>query len=154
MKETATRMALGGTRLTARVKTYGEILREYEFHPESKCAGADGKPSNKQTIGLLQRRHIRIDLIRYIGKESNFLEDVESGMLHSEEETYTEYPDPRRDEWQTKIVPALKKIPLSQLEKLSGMSRSALKELRAGRSRPHRRNQRFLLSILRPRRVI
>ena len=41
-----------GTRSAARVKTYGEIAREYEFHPESKCADANGNPCDKQTIGL------------------------------------------------------------------------------------------------------
>jgi len=136
-----------GTRLTARVKTYGDILREYEFHPESKCADADGKLSGKQTVGLLQRRHIRIGLIRYIGKESNFLEDVESGMLHSEEDAYTEYPDPRRDEWQTKVVPALKKIPISQIEKLTGLSRRMIINARTEKSRPHRRNRELLAGI-------
>jgi hypothetical protein len=59
------------TRQTAHVKTYGDVLREYEFHPESKCADADGNVCDKQTIGLLQRRHIRIEKITYIGKESN-----------------------------------------------------------------------------------
>jgi hypothetical protein len=87
-----------GTRQAARVKTYGEVIREYEFHPESKCAGADGSACDKQTIGLLQRRHIYIDLIKYIGKESNRLEDVDAGQVHSPQSVYTEYPDPRRDE--------------------------------------------------------
>lgn len=41
-----------GSRHAARVKTYGEVLREYEFHPESKCADKDGNPSGKQTMGL------------------------------------------------------------------------------------------------------
>lgn len=137
-----------GTRMTARAKSYGDILREYEFHPESKCADSDGNPSGKQTVGLLQRRHIRIGLIKYIGKESNNLEAVESGLIHSAQSVYTEYPDPRRDEWQTKTVPALKRIPLSQIEKLSGMSRSALKEIRAGRSRPHKKNREMLKRIV------
>jgi hypothetical protein len=137
-----------GTRLTARVKTYGDILREYEYHPESKCAGADGKPSGKQAVGLLQRRHVRIDLIRYIGKESNFLEDVESGMLHSEEDAYTEYPDLRRDEWETKVRPALQKIPLSLLQKKSGLSRMMLFNARTGRTRPHRKNRELLARIV------
>jgi hypothetical protein len=137
-----------GARQTARVKTYGEILREYEFHPESKCADADGKPSGKQTVGLLQRRHIQIDQIKYIGKESNSLEDVESGLIHSAQNVYTEYPDPRRDEWETKIRPILKKIPLSHLVKMSGMSRSAAEEMRAGRSRPHKRNRELLAGIV------
>jgi hypothetical protein len=45
----------------ARVKTHGETLREYVFHPESKCADIQGKPCSRQTVGLLQRRHVRID---------------------------------------------------------------------------------------------
>jgi len=143
-----------GSRQTARVKTYGDVIREYEFHPESKCADSNGEPCKKQTIGLLQRRHVRIDQIKYIGKESNSLEDVESNLVHSEQNVYTEYSDPRRDEWQTKIVPALKKISLSVLEKQSGMSRRALVYARNDRHRPHRSNQELLASILRKRRLI
>ncbi|MFI5088975.1 MAG: hypothetical protein ACHP7P_02815, partial [Terriglobales bacterium] len=86
--------------------------------------------------------------IKYIGKESNTLEEVESGLVHAEENVYTEYPDPRRDEWQTKILPALMKVSLSRLVKMSGMSRSALKEMRAGRSRPHSKNQEMLAAIV------
>jgi len=97
------------TRQTARVKTYGEVLQEYEFHAEAKCAEVEGQPCGKQTCGLLQRLHVQIDQIRYIGKESNRLADVESGTVHSESSVYTDYPDPRRDEWQRKIVPALRK---------------------------------------------
>ncbi len=65
-------------------------LREYEFHPESNCADAGGNPCGKQAIGLLQRRHIRIEQIKYIGKESNSLEDVESGLIHLAQSVYTE----------------------------------------------------------------
>ena len=97
-----------GTRNTARVKTYGDVLQEYEFHPESKCADANGNPCSKQTVGLLERRHIRIEQIKYIGKESNTLEEVAAGLHHWEQNVYTEYPDPRRDEWQTKTLPVIK----------------------------------------------
>ena len=137
-----------GDRHTARVKTYGDILREYEYHPESKCADAHGKVCGKQTIGLLQRRHVRIDQIKYIGKESNSLEEVEAGLEHSQQNVYTEYPDPRRDEWQTKIVPALQKITLRKLERMSGLSRRTLIDARTGRRRPHRKNQEILKTIL------
>ncbi len=137
-----------GSRQTARVKTYGDSLREYEFHPESKCADAGGNPCGKQTISLLQRRHVRIELVKYIGKESNSLEDVESGLVHSAGSVYTEYSDPRRDEWQTSILPALKKVPLKLLVKKSGMSRRALINARAGRSKPHRKNQKLLTLLL------
>jgi hypothetical protein len=96
-----------GERDVARIKTYGEILREYEFHPGSKSADPKGQPSGKQTLGLLQRRHIQVNQITYIGKESNDLEEVESGMIHSAQSVYTEYPDPRREEWHTKILPGI-----------------------------------------------
>jgi hypothetical protein len=138
-----------GGRKTARVKTYGEVLREYEYHAESKCADADGNTCDKQTIGLLQRRHVRIDLIKYIGKESNALEDVEAGLIHSENGVYTEYIDTHRDEWAMVILPALKKVPLPELVKESGLSRSALFEVLAGRSRPHRANREKLATIAR-----
>ena len=137
-----------GSRGVARVKTYGEVLREYEFHLGAKSADAKGKPSGKQTFGLLSRRHVRVERIIYIGKESNRLEEIEAGMIHSPESVYTEYPDPSREEWQTKILPVLKKIPVAALVGLSGRSRSMLMRTTAGQSRPRRRNQELLKSIL------
>jgi hypothetical protein len=41
-----------GDRYTARVKTYGELLEEYEFHPESKCADSHGNSCERHTVGL------------------------------------------------------------------------------------------------------
>jgi hypothetical protein len=91
-----------------------------------------------------------IDQIKCIGKESNSLESVEEGMVQSEQNVYTEYADPKRSEWVTKIQPALKKPLLSVLVKECGkrLSRRELIELRAGRSRPHRKTQDLLVSIL------
>ena len=37
---------------------------------------------------------------------------------------YAEYPDPRRDEWETKMRPALKKVSLSCLHKATAYPRS------------------------------
>jgi hypothetical protein len=98
----------------------------------------------------LERRHVKIDQIKCIGKESNSLEDVDAGLIHSEKSAYTEYIDPKRDEWTTKIQPALKKVPLRILVKECGrnLSRRELIELRAGRSRPHRKTQDLLVPIL------
>jgi len=137
-----------GSRGVARVKTYGEVLREYEFHLGAKSADAKGKPSGKQTFGLLQRRHVRVERIIYIGRESNQLEEIEAGVIHSPESVYTEYPDPSRDEWQTRILPILKKIPIAALMRVSGRSRSMLTRTVAGTSRPRRKNQDQLKSIL------
>lgn len=136
---------------TARVKTHGEVLREYEFHPESKCADIGGKPCDREAIGLLQRRHVRIESITPIGKESNNLEGVEAAVIHSEQEVYTPYPDPARDEWHMKIWPALKDAPLTDLVELcrKKISRRAIIDARAGRSKPYPRNQTLLTEILR-----
>ena len=138
-----------GDRSTARVKTFGEVLSEYQFHPEAKCADADGNTCRKQSVGLLQRRHVRVERIQPIGKESNGLEEVDAGMVHAAQSVYTEYCDPRRDEWETKIRPALKKISLSRLVKETGLSRMMLIDARTGRSRPHRKKQKLLADILR-----
>jgi hypothetical protein len=138
-----------GDRRTARVKTYRDVLQEYEFHPESKCADSTGTVCGKQTIGLLQRRHVLIEQIKYIGKESNNLEEVDADLIHSVQDVYTEYIDRRRDEWQTNTLPALRKVPLARLVELSGLSRSTLIEIRAGRSRPHRKNRELLATIVR-----
>jgi len=137
-----------GSRGVARVKTYGEVLREYESHLGAKSADAKGKPSGKQTVGLLRRRHVQVERIIYIGKESNRLEEIEAGVIHSPESVYTEYPDPSRDEWQTRILPILKKIPIAALMRVSGRCRSMLVRAMAGRSRPRRKNQQLLKSIL------
>ena len=90
-----------------------------------------------------------ITVCEYIGKESNSLEEVDSRIVHSAQSVYTEYPDLRRDEWQTKIMPALKTLPVAALIKLSRKSRSMLVRTLAGRSRPRVRNQVLLKSVLR-----
>jgi hypothetical protein len=88
-----------GTAKTERVRTYGEVLEEYEFHPEAKCANGLDNACDQQTVGLLRRRHVSPLILKFIGKESNALEDLEAGMVQSEREVYTEYCDPMRDEW-------------------------------------------------------
>jgi hypothetical protein len=98
----------------------GDVITEYEFHPESKCADSAGNPCERRTTGLLGRRRIKIDQIRCIGKESNSLENVEEGLVHSEQNVYAVYDDPKRNEWITKAQPALKKAPLSVLVKECG----------------------------------
>ncbi|HZQ17468.1 MAG TPA: hypothetical protein VFA90_02015 [Terriglobales bacterium] len=143
-----------GTRKSARVKTYGDFLEEYEVHPESKCADATGNTCGKQTIGLLHRRHVRVDFVKYIGKESNSLEDVEFGVIHSAENVYTEYADKSRDEWQTKIVPILQKHTLAELQKITRLSRRTLIDARTGRRRPHPKNQLRIVSGLEQHRLI
>ena len=103
------------TRSLARVKSYGDVLEEYEYHAEAKCADASGEPCDRQSVGLLGRRHVRIEKLHFIGKESNKLEEVEEQGVTDAGDVYTEYPNPRRDEWETKWLPLLGSIPVSKL---------------------------------------
>jgi hypothetical protein len=81
----------------ARVKTYRDVIAEYRIHPEAKSAGPDGEPCGPGTVGLLRRREIVARRVRYIGKESNRLEDVDAGFVHDPDDVSTEYVDPRHD---------------------------------------------------------
>ena len=137
------------SRQTASVKTFGDVISEYEFHAEPKCLDSKGTICEKDTRGLLQRRHVAIDRIRFIGKESNELEEIGAGLIHSAADAYTEFVDPSRDDWERKIRPALKKMSLPKLCKETGFSRRALINWRTGKSRPHPRNQRLLIDSLR-----
>lgn len=137
------------SRDTARVKTYGDVVAEYAFHAESKSASADGTASTRQTVGLLQRRHCRIASITPIGKESNSLEEVGAGLIHSAENVYNVYSDPSRDEWQRKIIPALKQARVADLARESGLSRRTIMNARKGQRRPHPRNQQMLIDAVR-----
>lgn len=67
------------------------------------------------------------------------MEEVEEQSLLAPSDVYTEYPDPRRDEWATKVLPKLKAMPMRELMKQTGLPRSTLKAIRAGR-RPHASN--------------
>ena len=69
-----------------------------------------------------------------------------ASLIHSEQSVYAEYPDPRRCEWQTKILPALRK-PFEDLLKLSGISRSAVFEILAGRSMLQRKSLQMVMQV-------
>lgn len=98
---------------------------------------------------MLQRRHVLIEQIKYIGKESNSLEEVDAGLIHDPENVYTEYVDPARDEWASKIIPALNKVPLAILQEKTGLSRRMLIYARTGQRRPHPKHQKRLAEITR-----
>jgi len=142
------------SRQTAGVKTFGDVILEYCFHAEPKCADAHGSVCTNDTRGPLQRRHVRIELIRYIGKESHLLEEVDAGLIHSTADAYGEVIDQRRDAWERNVRPALKRISLSKLEEETGFVRRTLINWRTGKSRPHPRNQTTLTDALRRLRVI
>ena len=90
-------------------------------HPEAKCADASSTPCGKQSVGLLGRRHVQIEKLYFIGKESNKLEEVEEQAISDAADIYnTEYPDTRHDEWVTKILPILREAPASAITAKTG----------------------------------
>jgi hypothetical protein len=136
------------SRTTARVQTYGDVFTDHAHHPESKCADERGNVCDRQTIGLLVRRHVRIGEIVAIGKESNKLEEVDAGLIHSEDSVYIRYPDPSRDDWERVIRTKLQRIPLSVLIVETGVSRRMLIKYRQGHARPRPRYQHLLKEAL------
>jgi hypothetical protein len=132
------------TRSLARVKSYGDVLEEYEFHEEAKCADATGEPCGRQSVGLLGRRHIRIEKLHFIGKESNKLEEVEEQSISDAADVYTEYPDPRRDGWETKILPFLRRAPAQVIIDATGISRRTVQRIRNEQTKPTAEHRRLL----------
>ena len=64
------------------------IVNRYLNHPEVKYADADGRPCDKNTVGMLQRRHLNLCPAEYIGKESDRLEDRAGGVVDDAEPHY------------------------------------------------------------------
>ena len=125
-----------------RVKSYGGVPREYEFHPEAKCADSTSAPCKKQSVGLLDRRHVMIDSITYIGKESNRSEEVGEQSVLDPNDVYTEYVDPRSDEWSTKVLTEVTTLSLRDLMRRTGLPRSTLQAIR-GRPKTTKKAPRF-----------
>ncbi|MGA8534268.1 MAG: hypothetical protein WB615_09200 [Candidatus Tumulicola sp.] len=136
-----------GSRSVARVKSYGDVLREYEHHPEAKCTDSSGAPCSKQSRGLLSRRHVLIDGLDYIGKESNRFEEV-AEQSADPATAYTEYVDPRRDEWATKILPKIKAMPLREACTGTGSSRAQMQRYRNKSAKPHAERLRIIERFL------
>ena len=65
-----------------------------------------GRCASARQTGLLRRRSSDEALrSRYVGKESNRLDEVDAGLIHDPEEVYTEYVDVARDpEWEALVA--------------------------------------------------
>jgi hypothetical protein len=132
---------------TVGVVSFGDALYRYLNHPEYKSADASGRVCDKRTVGLLTRRNIRVGKIRYIGKESNRLEEVQNCMVSHEDEFRVTYIDPRLDPWPRYAVPLLKLVSSEQLAKATGISARMIKSYRKG-AMPRRGNRQKLLRAL------
>jgi hypothetical protein len=131
------------------VKSYADVLTEYEAHPESKSVGL-GDPNPRKARGLLARRHVRIapENICYIGKESNRLEEVESELEHSLEDVLEVYKEPGLKSLDLATLDALKKIPSRDLARAAGLSERSIRSIRNGHKRPSKRTLAKLVHLL------
>jgi len=120
----------------ARVKTFENVILEYESHPEPKSADATGKVCDRQTRGPLHRRHVSPSKIDLTGKESNRLEDVRKGLIHDPNEIATTFSDPAYSHWELVEQPRLATFATSIIAKAGGISERAARRLKAGTALP------------------
>lgn len=147
--------AVGSPTTTAvRVKTYRDVIQQYQHHMEAKSLAPDGTRCRAATHGLLARRPVEAAWMVQVGKESNRLEEVEAGLIHDPEEIYTEYSlyapfaNPRRDpQWQMALQ-QLKHIPARTIMAETALSRSQVKAIRNGHALPRSANRQRLLHVI------
>ncbi len=108
------------------------MLADYRVHPEAKSLGPDGHPCDKQTIGLLVRRHVTpIPSLRHRGKEGNRIDEREAGVADPRE-THTEYHEPGQDPLWQLAISVLRKLPAAPTASAAGVSTRTVKRARAG----------------------
>jgi hypothetical protein len=121
----------------ANVKNMAQVLADYSVRREPKSAGPDGRPCQRDTIGLLQRRPVVACTITHIGKEANNLDEIEAQLIHDPDDAISDYPDDRRAPWKSLVLPVLRQIPTHEIEKATGLNRSTIKRHKSGQTKPH-----------------
>jgi hypothetical protein len=120
-----------------KVDTYGDVAEKYAAHPEAKALGPDGKPCERCTVGLLQRRPVIAGEIKLIGKESNRLEERFTGLLTIDEldERLVVYHDD--DGWRRITLPKLQAMGARKVAEAVGISERRARDILKGRAIPH-----------------
>lgn len=141
----ATTKGTTGEKGLAIVSTYGSTVNNYRTQPETKSLDpVTLRPARGRDHGVLRRRPVSIaaDAIKYIGKESNQLEEVEAGIHHAFEEVVSEYTDPGADDWVDIYRPALQllkeegRVSDTSVAKTLGVNRSTPYRWRTGQAAP------------------
>jgi len=139
----------GGRPGTVRLKTYGDAVADYRWHPEAKNGDPRGGTGRRTSQGLLPRLSIRVTDVRHIGKEGNRLDEEESGALFAVHEPYVEYHD-ERAEWEA-ALPTLRRIRerrgVRYLCGVSGLSERAVRYALNGGKVPRREARQKLLRL-------
>src|SRR5205823_5449399 len=122
-------------------------VARYQRHPEPKSLDLSGAVCQTGSVGLLQRRPVRATLPLYIGKESNNLEERQAGLVHILDESLSTYRDPKRDEWEAMVVPALRAFSAAEIASRSGLHRRTVERHLSGRAVPHARHRAVLIAV-------
>ncbi|MDX2059504.1 MAG: hypothetical protein SFV24_16960 [Gemmatimonadales bacterium] len=84
----------GGTGVAVRLKTIGEIVRDYQRHPEAKSLGPDGRPCRTNTRGLLSPRPVVAEELLALGKDTHRFDAVQHGEEVDWDDVQFAYPRP------------------------------------------------------------
>lgn len=131
------------------VESYKHVYEKYLHHPESKSLAPDGGTCTPDTTGLLKRRPLEIIWLDVIGKESNELESVESGLIHRADEVQEVYNSPSQDFYDEVVVPWMKTRKASTLAEIAGISERHIRALRNRRASPSVNTRRSLERAIR-----
>jgi hypothetical protein len=120
------------------IKTLRMVIEEWAANPEPKSLGPDGQPCARATLGLLARRPIRVSgtLITYIGKESNRLDEAQTGLWTDIGDVLNYYHDPARNLYSTLVIQAIRQIGPAQVARVAGLDRRTVERIVRG-SQPH-----------------
>jgi hypothetical protein len=121
------------------VKTYHDTILDYATHPEPKSAERDGKPCDRTTIGLLARRPVTPTIVQHIGKESNRLEEAQTGLVEDSDEILNRYGDPNLDVFRELVVPVLRRLGVRETARRTGLGLGSVSAALSGRSTPRAR---------------
>lgn len=140
----------GGEPGMVRLKTYRDVIAEYRTHSDIKSADPAGGQAHRGSRGVLARLHVEVTEVRHIGKESNHLDEEDSGGLLTRDEVYVEYRD-ERQEWLAtlpKLLEVRDQLGLAALRKASGLSERALRDALSGRRLPRKNAREGLAGLL------
>ena len=88
------------------------------------------------TVGLLSRRPVQLGSLVYIGKESNAFEQVEQGLVHSRKDVQPTYRPSRQEAWDLIYLPAVQRIPLARLTKVTRLGSRVIRYFWKSERRP------------------
>lgn len=132
----------------ATVATIGHVLRRYLVHPEVKSLAPDGGICRPRTRGLLRVRPVNVQSIRYIGKETNKLEEREARIASPDDSPILEYVDPHIAVARWRNVRAvLRVMPHAQTATAAGITTRQLRYLLSARHYPRRATEKRLTAL-------